>query len=413
MVSGAAAESVRTQHTRPGFLRCRTVPLVVAVAAGCAGSDTGARWTTTDSAGIEIVSSTGTPPRWDLDPEPLLQLGSMDAPGPMQFYRVVDVELLPDGGLVVANEGSEELRVFAADGAFLGSAGREGHGPDEFDGLAMVESYGDSLMTWDEGNQRISVRSLDGRLVRTFQLEWFDGILSPVDLLGGTGIAGQTGILARTARYMSQLRGTGFVVDTALVSVYAMDGALVDSLVRVPHNARAVMRVGDLQTTLGLPYTAHAAIAGTNRGFCHAFGVEPVIRCRDRAGLRRLIRLDLPHRPLTESDIDRFWSEALETTNERRRSALNRMRDAMPFPDAFPAFAQLVRDDDGRLWARRYRATADEQEDWLVLEDGRWIARVASPIGFRVMDVRGDRLAGVWQDSLDVEFVRVYRYRAK
>jgi hypothetical protein len=87
------------------------------------------------------------------------------------------------------------------------------------------------------------------------------------------------------------------------------------------------------------------------------------------------------------------------------------MRDMMPFPEEFPSFAQLVRDDHGRIWARRYWTPPDTREEWLVFDDGRWIGTLASPIGFRVMDIRGDRLAGIWQDSLGVEYVRVYRYR--
>lgn len=48
-----------------------------------------------------------------------------------------------------------------------------------------------------------------------------------------------------------------------------------------------------------------------------------------------------------------------------------------------------------------------------VFDDGRWIGRLETPAGYRVMTVRGDRLAGVWQDTLGVEFVRVYGYRVQ
>ena len=383
--------------------------LLATLACACAESPEGSRWTVRDSAGVEIVSSAGNAPRWDLG-DPLLLLGTVDDPGPTQFHRVRDVELLQDGGLVVANQGSEELRIFSADGTFRASVGGKGHGPQEFDGLALVESFADSLLTWDGGNQRITVRLLDGTFMRSFHLEWFEGILFPADLLGAGAFTAR-GILAVTARYMSQLQGSGLVIDSALVSVYDMEGTLVDSLLRLPHNARAVLRAGNLQTTLGAPYTVGASLVGTEDGFCSTFGPEPEIRCRDRTGLRRLIRADLPRRALNEADVELYWREALETASEAQRSALLRMRDMMPFPEEFPSFAQLVRDDHGRIWARRYWTPTDTREEWLVFDDGRWIGTLASPIGFRVMDIRGDRLAGIWQDSLGVEYVRVYRYR--
>jgi hypothetical protein len=181
----------------------------------------------------------------------------------------------------------------------------------------------------------------------------------------------------------------------------------------VPHNARVVRRVGNRQTTLGAPYVAGAALVGYGGEFCRTFGPGPEIRCRDLDRLRRIIRVDLPPRPVTEAHIAAYWAEAMATANDRARDALRRMRDMMPFPATFPAFTQLLADDAGRLWARRYRTPDDSAESWLVFDGGRWVARLETPVGYRVMDVRGDRVAGVWQDSLGVEFVRVYRIRER
>jgi len=405
-------------RSRPAARPCRASPpaaaaWLLALLAACSTPDDRVRSSVRDSAGVEIITTAGALPSWELSGEPVLELGSIDDPGPTQFFRVRDVELLDDGGLVVANQGSEELRIFGPDGAHRATVGRKGHGPAEFDGLSMVESFADSLLVYDSGNQRLSVRRLDGSLARTFQLFWYDGILFPVDLHGAVGFTGARGILAVTARYMSQLKGTGLVVDTALVSLYDMDGALIDSLIRLPHNERVVQRAGDFQTTLGYPYSAGASLVGDARGFCSTFGTTPEIECRDRDGVWRRIRIVLPARDVTEAHVERFWNEAFDTENVRQRSALRRMRDAMVFPEHFPAFAQLARDDRGRIWARRYATPDDEAEEWIVIEDGRWTGRIASPIGFQVMDVRGDRLAGVWQDSLGIEFVRVYRYRER
>lgn len=380
----------------------RAAATLALVTSACAEVDAPPGWTVTDSAGIEIVTNSGGAPEWTLPRQPVLTVGTVDEEGPGQFYQVRDIELLPDGGLVVADQGSEELRFFGPDGSFRGRAGGRGSGPEEFRRLYMVESFGDSLLAYDGGNDRLSVRLPDGGFVRSFRLEWFDGIVRPAD------VTDDRRVLGITARYMSQLQGSGHVVDTALVSLYDMEGALLDSLLRLPDNARAVHRVGNRQTTLGVPYTTFASIAAVGRGFCHTFGVEPRIRCFDTSGLRRIIRLDLPIRPVTDQDIERYWDRALDTDSESRRNALLRMRDIMPFPDFFPAFSQLLTDDRGRLWVRRYRTPREDDEQWFVLDDGRLTARLIAPEGFRVMDVRGNRMAGVWLDELGVEFVRVY-----
>ena len=94
-----------------------------------------------------------------------------------------------------------------------------------------------------------------------------------------------------------------------------------------------------------------------------------------------------------------------------RLDALRHMRDMMPFPALFPAFSQLLVDDTDRLWARVYALPGEPDERWLVFEAGRLASSLVSPRGFRVMDVRGNRIAGVWSDDLGVEFVQVYEFR--
>lgn len=71
----------------------------------------------------------------------------------------------------------------------------------------------------------------------------------------------------------------------------------------------------------------------------------------------------------------------------------------------------LAVDDTDRLWARVYALPDEPDERWLVFEAGRLASSLVSPRGFSVMDVRGNRIAGVWSNDLGVEFVQVYEFR--
>jgi len=95
---------------------------------------------------------------------------------------------------------------------------------------------------------------------------------------------------------------------------------------------------------------------------------------------------------------------------------LRRVRE-VPGTDSIPAFSELLKDDAGHLWLKRYDARTDSHwvrrkrtgGAWLVVgTDGRVIARTMVPDGFRLMAVRGERLAGVAVDRLGVERVQVY-----
>lgn len=372
------------------------------LAVGCTKLDDRPPWLVSDSAGVEIVLNERSSLAWRLSEEPVLSLGVVDQGGPTEFFRVQDIAILNNGDLAVANRGSEEVRLFTAEGRHRATFGGKGHGPREFSLLAMVESYGDSLLAYDEGNDRISVWKQSGRFGRSFRLEWYSGLLGPVDLRG------YGGILTVTARYMSELRGEGLIVDTALVSAYDLTGHLIDSIARLPHNERVVRRQGDLQITLSAPFSARGQIVGVAPGFCYAFGAAADILCFDLEGvLRRIIRVSLTPRPVTDEHVSAFWEEQRAGAEGPRSDAFQRLRESMPFPGFFPTYSQLLVDDAGRLWARLYTTPEERNEQWLIFEDGRLVAELVSPRGFRVMDVKQDRVAGVRTNTLGVEFVEV------
>lgn len=127
----------------------------------------------TDSAGVLLVEYPRLPPieasRIAIAAEPDLVLGEGNAfAGPdYEFFRIRGVSQLRDGTLVVANQGSHELRFYGADGRFLQSAGREGEGPGEFQRMAdLWITAGDALVVWDQRSLRLQPFTPDGAFVR-------------------------------------------------------------------------------------------------------------------------------------------------------------------------------------------------------------------------------------------------------
>jgi hypothetical protein len=380
--------------------------IVVALLEACGGSS-GAdeRWTVTDSAGIRIVQSDVTDLPILPELELVLSLGTVGAGGPEEFYQISDIELLDSTHIAVADRGSEEVRIFRLDGTFVMSFGGAGHGPREFRGLSLVQGVADSIFTYDSGNGRIAVRTESGEFVRSYRLEWFGGLVFPVEI-GQDGSA-----LAVTARHMTELQGVGRVVDESLVSAYDAEGALVDSLRRVPHNERFVRQAGDRRTTVGAPFTAEASLMRSRSGFCHVFGPAHEVRCYGRNGeLEEIWRLSLPPRPVTEADIDAYWSTLWEETEGPYRETMLRIRDAITFPETMPAFSAALLDDDSAVWVRSYEPTSSQEVTWWLFDsEGRVTSQLETPTGLEIMDVASGLIAGVWRDELGVEHVRVYR----
>ncbi|HUP52206.1 MAG TPA: hypothetical protein VM198_07010 [Longimicrobiales bacterium] len=371
--------------------------------AACRGGAPAELWTEVDSAGVRIVTSDPDAAAAEPALELLLSIGTVGGGGPHELHRVRDVEIVGTDRIAVANAGSEEIRMFDLEGRFLGSFGGEGRGPEELRGLAMVQDLGDSLYAYDSGNDRVSVRRLTGEFERSFRLEWFSGILFPVD------ISPSGSILAVTARHMTELTGSGTVVDTSLVSVYDLEGRLVDSVARLPHNERFVQQVGNMRTTVGAPFADEASLAALADGFCHVYGPLVQIRCFDLAGdPTEIWRVAVEPHAVTAADVDRYWDELWAEAVGPYRDAMLGVGDDLTFPTHFPAISAILVDDEARVWARLYTATEGE-EVWWAFDDGRLVARLATPAGLEVMDMEAGLVAGVWRDALDVEHVRVYR----
>ena len=136
----------------------RTLPFLGLPLLGlaCEATDTstgdGLHSTVRDSAGITIVD-TGSPPLdsrlpWEIAAQPSLSIGSIDSGGADQLFQVTDAMRFADGRIVIANSGSNELRVFNPDGSHAATFGRQGEGPGEFTSYsptAVARWPGDSI----------------------------------------------------------------------------------------------------------------------------------------------------------------------------------------------------------------------------------------------------------------------------
>jgi len=101
-----------------------------------------------------------------VDSVPTVDIGN-EADGPHAIFSgPVFPALLSDGGIVVANGDSQELRFFSASGEWIRSVGRAGSGPGEFTSLGWLQvGTADSIRTYDWGQLR--VQAIDAYVAAT------------------------------------------------------------------------------------------------------------------------------------------------------------------------------------------------------------------------------------------------------
>ncbi len=358
-----------------------------------------------DSAGIAIVESFrpawGDSARWRIDPEPLIDLAESGTGDPHNFYGVRSVRRLSDGSLVVANRGSNEIRMFSAEGAFVRSAGGNGEGPGEFSNLQQIVLAGDSIIARDI-RSRVALFGPDLEHIRTLQL---DDYVSDLRYLGD-GI-----MVVQAVMHFPELYGLVRYPEALLP--YDLEGTRGDSIGSTPGAESYVTEI-----LSGTPLFVKRALVETHGGRIYA-GASDRMQIEELDSLGDTVRiLRIPDFPLS------LTAEQVEVERRARLDIplpqgvtslpphLVEALENMPSPETRPAYRSMRVDPTGAIWLRPFRGFSEEggPEDWQVLDaDGAWLGSVEVPEDFRVMDIGIDEILGVWTDELDVQHPQVRR----
>ena len=397
-------------------MRSRVVAAVVTVAAMACRQD---EQSTTefaslvrDSAGIRIVENArpleGSRLPWRIGPEPTVSIGVADGEEPYMLHGVIDATRLSGGGIAVANEGSEEVRVFDARGVHLVTFGGRGEGPADFRSLWRIEPWpGDSILAWQLVNRRFSIFDSNGNYGRSFVLRSDENASS------------------RRSLPLVATRGDGTIVsivegdaDSAAVELVDGEGRLLVSL-----GAHADEDMITARGSRG--YTERLPAAYSRELVTSLWGdlivVSPNHRYEIRAfgadgALARIVRREHAPRIPTEADkqlyLDREIAlrDGLEMPEELLEEA-RRVFGSVPVVETFPAFSAILTDEAGYLWVREYDLPSEERPAplWTVFDPGGHVLGfIETPNDVRIHHIGEDYILVRGQDELGVESVQVW-----
>ncbi len=342
---------------------------------------------------------------------PLLDLGGA-ASGAMDFLRVVTILPRHDGGFIVVNGATSELRFFDATGRLLASVGRKGHGPGEYTGVREVGFLpGDSIAVFDASERRLSILGPDGAFVRSFPLKApFDGGGSPTHMVAlpdGTLLIGYSEVRTMAPQPDAVTFWQRFFRYSATGEVRAetrlrlLDG---DHFVQATTPRRGGVAYWNL--AFGRAMTIRAGPHSILDGDGSDWSVE------ERAltgGVIRTHHLQREVSPVTARDKNAYREKSLEGSEGGDRVIGERMVSEMPYPRTRPAYRRFETDGAGRLWLEVYPGLDQPENLWIRLDSRSRIAvAVALPEGLRPLAFTASRVYGVWRDRDDVEHVRVY-----
>lgn len=315
--------------------------------------------------------------------------------GPASFSNVRNLTVDAAGRIYVLDNQPRDLRVFAADGAFLRRIGRLGAGPGEYRGAFGLawDSLG-RLLVVDHELNRYSYFDTAGTFVTSTQ--------RPPNLPYGyrwDGSVLRDGRVVEMAGYRDQTNSYRMVL-----AILAGDGRLRDTL-RLPSPPEGTsyrIQRGDGYMVVPVPFMPRLLWRLDPRGFVW-FGTGERYRIT-QLGLNgdtvRTIERRVNRVPVTSTEIDSALDGLIRVT---QAATLDRSR----VPGTKPAFTDLVPDDRGFLWVIVPQRRGEAGTAFDVLDpEGRYLGQVRTPLRLqRPLLIRGTRLYGVALDEDDVPAV--------
>ena len=368
----------------------------------CQGGDAGPPLVVQrDSAGIEIIEAMrplwGDSSVWRIDPDPVVDL-TLTGSGPdHEFHQARNMKQRPDGSLMIANTGSEEVRVFSASGEFLGSFGGSGEGPGEFRSLYVIENAGDTLLAMDSDG-RVTVVAPDLTVVRTFNIAPLTLDLHYVD--GGAILPEPRALVLPQAGLAGRIRQPDPLV------LFDLEGEQIDSI--------GETRGPELYVfggTVGVYFGKSSHVAAMGRRIFN--GANDLMQVQELDVSGNLVRiLRIPGYPLDLSAAQIAAERDFFLDRSPPGSIFRQGFEDAPASDTRPAYDDILVDPSGAVWLELFRGASeqDQPEEWLVLDaDGTWLGTVGIPDRFNVTDITMDAVLGVWRDELDIQHPQVLR----
>ncbi len=361
-----------------------------------------------DSAGVTIVDSDGNQPAWTLEtawrlvPRPAIQVGNQPYDPSQRIFGAEHARRMPDGGIVVANRGLGDVRVFDAGGYHLYTM-RVVVDPTIDTGRPrrVYPLSPDSLLFYLGGGV-LSLRSPERGVLEQLPVQRPGGI-GPEEMEPALDYFAD-GTLLFVAQLPMDPSLSGLQRNRMRLLRYGMDGRMIETFGDFDSDTELV---GD-DTYVWGP-TSHTAVADST--VWYAPGDRWEIREIAPGGRTlRVIRLDQPLDSVRGADMSAFRVGAVRQLTDAGEANAEAVVDGYTYAEVFPTWNQILVDEVGNIWAKGYRwfdMGADYR--WTVFDrDGRYLGEIVVPYPLTVFEIGDDYVLGHMSDGRGGEAVYIY-----
>ncbi|HEX6369189.1 MAG TPA: hypothetical protein VF006_09670 [Longimicrobium sp.] len=349
--------------------------------------------------------------QWSVEPRPIIEIGAGE--GEDALFRVTSATRLPDGRIAVANAGTQQVKLFGANGAHLASLGRRGSGPGEFQVPMWVGSHADSILVWDAALERLTVFDDAGRLARTTPFPALGGSFPSVI---GTFADGSL-LLASGTDHDAAARQEGAWRERMRLVRVSPAGRVIDTLATVPSQERYSYRSSDGMGLVveDLPFGRRTVMDVTDDGVVLGTGEEYRIRRIDAVGTEHeVLHAPWTPHPVSPRDVEEYWARMVTVGGRSDRAEAVAQRTRIPYPETLPPYESLVVGAGGELWIGDAQPPEgwDDPDLWRIYSpEGAPLATIELPARVRPQAIGPDWILCTSLDSATHrQTVRLYRY---
>lgn len=392
-------------------MRTSTALILCLTIVGCnPGAPSTAEWMSRDSAGIEIVENSADATTRHLGA--ILDESRGQPVGDLELTKVTAARLLTDGRIVLTDNAANRLILIEPTSGARKAIGRAGGGPEEFRGgfRGMWRCAGDTLMVRG-GPAGLKVFDSAGAFVRMNAAAHMRGPAYGVST-DCTSI-----VISRWHIESDEI----FMRDTMTLGWYDVPrDSLIDVLTIESRVKQVVPYLGE-RMPLAVPFAEDWSFAVNGDRLYAGLSGTPEVRVHDRRGrMVRIIRWAAEPAPITGSDRERFETTRRQLDERIGPGASARVPSLSDFtlPATKPLYSELLVDDEGYLWVRKYpedeetfeRAygpgfVAYDPEWWLFAPSGQLLGSVTTPRRFVIKDIRNGMVVGLRLDDDDVPHI--------
>lgn len=397
----------------------RWVYILMAFALGCSETRAGGpQAQVVDSAGVRTITYDLTavePPVYRSVGEHDLEIGVIEGTTEYAFSRILDVAVVGDEMIAIADGGTQEIRIFTDEGRFLRNVGQRGEGPGEFAGAPTIAgTAGDTLFAFDNRGGRVTSFTADGQSHETVTIRAGNGnrVSALMRRSDGSYLAQSRWIAPDQEPVFHDVR---LELDSVVVEHLSRAGQVVDTLKVMGDRNRARVvedrgggRIGVIQADPPHLPRAFFGSDGTQvvAGRSDSFNIETLLG----GGPPMVLRVLGADHPASAADIlSRQEAAIREDLGDGPMDPRTRQLNLGFLPERLPAFSDLSVSEAGDIWVAMTEFDGSEGYDWLVFSStGELRGSVHTPAGLRLFVIRPTHLIGVVIDDLDVPYVRRY-----